>query len=267
MSTAVGTPTSLPSLRVTYWRVAHSEWTKFTSVRSTLYTLTVAVLLMIGLGAIFSAIVASEAAGFGPGSSAISTSLIGTFFAQLAVGVLAVLMISGEYGTGMIRASMAVVPQRHPVLAAKLAVLAVAVFSTMLLSAAAAFLIGQVLMGSLGVGLSEPAALRSIFGAALYLTVAALTGMALGALLRNTAASITIFVGVFFLLPPLTSLLPPSWTDHFVQYLPSNAGAMLLDDSYGVAYPLAPWPGFALMCCYALILVALAGWRLRRLDA
>jgi hypothetical protein len=95
-----------------------------------------------------------------------------------------------------------------------------------------------------------------------------MTGLALGALLRNTAISITIFVAVFFVIPPLTNLLPAAWTAQFVQYLPSNAGAMmLLGSTYGVANPLTPVTGFAVMCAPMLLLTGLAAWRLRRGDA
>ena len=80
----------------------------------------------------------------------------------------------------------------------------------------------------------------------------------MGAFLRNIAASITTFVAVFFVIPPLTNLLPAAWTDHFAQYRPSNAGVVLLDGTYGVANALAPWPGFAVMCGYALALIGLA---------
>jgi ABC-type transport system involved in multi-copper enzyme maturation permease subunit len=120
---------------------------------------------------------------------------------------------------------------------------------------------------NLNASLSDPGALRSIIGSALYLTVAALTALALGALLRNTAAAISTFVAVFFVIPPLTQLLPASWTGHFVQFLPSNAGAMMLGGSYGLAHPLSPWTGFVVMCAFAAVLVALAAWRLRRVDA
>jgi hypothetical protein len=119
----------------------------------------------------------------------------------------------------------------------------------------------------MNVSLADPGALRSVIGAALYLTVAGLTAIALGALMRNSAAAISTFVAVFFVIPPLTNLLPASWTDHFVQYLPSNAGAVLLDGTYGVTYPLSPWIGFAVMCGYALVLVGFAAWRLDRVDA
>ena len=97
-------------------RVVLSEWTKFRSLRSTVYTLLIAVVLMIGLGALFTAITANQPGGLEPGQSAVSTSLTGTFFAQLAVGVLGVLLITGEYSTGMIRSSLTVVPRRLPML-------------------------------------------------------------------------------------------------------------------------------------------------------
>jgi ABC-type transport system involved in multi-copper enzyme maturation permease subunit len=256
-------------LRVTQLRVVLSEWTKFRSLRSTLYTLLVAVVFMIGLGALFTGITASQPNGFDAGATATSTSLTGTFFAQLSIGVLGVLLISGEYSTGMIRASMAVVPARLPMLWAKLAVCAAAVFLTMLASSFIAFMIGQALLSGkhLNGSLSDPGALRSVIGAALYLSVAAMTALALGAVLRNTAAAISTFVAVFFVIPPMTLLLPKSWSGHFVQYLPSNAGGMLIDGTYGVTHPLAPWTGFAVMCAYALVLVGFAAWRLRRADA
>ena len=96
---------------------------------------------------------------------------------------------------------------------------------------------------------------------------AAATLLALGALLRNTAAAITTFVAVFFVIPPLTLLLPASWTEHFVQYLPSNLGGVLTGSTSGLAHPLEPWTGFGVLCGYAVVLVGFAAWRLRRVDA
>lgn len=274
--TAALTPAAAPAvisgddqLRVTQARVVLSEWIKFRSLRSTVYTLLAAVVLMIGVGALLSAVAASQPHGLDAGATAISTSLTGMVFAQLAIGVLGILLITGEYSTGMIRASLAVVPARLPVLRAKLAVCAGAVFLTMLVSSLTAFTLGQALLSPkhLNASLSDPAALRAIVGAALYLTVAAITALALGALLRNTAAAISTFVAVFFVIPLLAPLLPASWSGHFVQYLPSNAGAMMVQGGHGLAHPLSPWTGFAVMCAYALALTGFAAWRLLRADA
>lgn len=256
-------------LRVTPARVVLSEWTKFRSLRSTVYTLLIAVVLMIGIGALFTAITANQPGGLDPGQTATSTSLTGTFFAQLAIGVLAVLLITGEYSTGMIRSSLTVVPRRLPMLFGKLAVFAGVVFVTMLIASVAAFFVGQALLSGqhLDASLADPGSVRSVVGAALYVTVAGMIALALGALLRNTAAAITTFVAVFFVIPPLTLLLPASWNDHYVQYLPSNAGGGLTGGPSAVAHPLAPWTGFAVMCGYAVVLIGLAAWRLRRADA
>jgi len=169
----------------------------------------------------------------------------------------------------MIRSSLTVVPRRLPILWGKLAVFAGVVFLTMLIASVTAFFVGQALLSGPGLAasLSDPGALRTVVGAALYVTVAGMTALALGALLRNTAAAITTFVAVFFVIPPLTLLLPASLTDHFVQYLPSTIGGELVTGDSGVANSLAPWTGFGVMCGYAAVLIGFAAWRLRRVDA
>jgi ABC-2 type transport system permease protein len=115
------------------------------------------------------------------------------------------------------------------------------------------------------VAITAPGALRSVLGAALYVTVAGVTGLALGALLRNTAAAISAFVAAYFVIPQLTGLLPASISNHLTQYLPSNAGTALFGAAPGHA--LSPWAGFAVLCGYAAILIAAAAYRLRHRDA
>jgi ABC-2 type transport system permease protein len=265
-----------PALKVTQGRVLRSEFTKFRSLRSTLWTLLVATILAIGVGALISAVTASQhhalsRPGHGGGGAVtpISTSLAGFTFAVIAFGVLGVLFSSGEYSTGMIRSSLTVVPRRLPVLWGKLGVFAGAVFSVSLVASFISFYVGQALLSShhLGVSLASPGALRSVIGAALYVTVAGLIGVALGALLRSTAAGISAIAAVFFVLPPLTNLLPASISDHLTQYLPSYAGGALWGSTTGVQNALSPWTGFALLCGYAVVLITAAAWRLRRSDA
>jgi ABC-2 type transport system permease protein len=262
-----------PPLKVTQGRVVRSEWAKFRSLRSTMYTLLVAVVLMIGIGAVFSAVNASQYHTFSVSAKAtfqpISTSLTGVVFAVVAFGVLGVLLMSGEYSTGMIRASLTVVPRRLPVLWAKLVVFSSAIFSISLVASFISFFLGQALLSShhLNVAITAPGAMRSVIGAALYVTVAGLIGVSLGALFRNTAAGIATFAAVFFVLPPLTGLLPASVSNHLAPYLPSNAGGSLWGGSATVHNALSPWTGFALLCGYAVVLIAAAAWRLRRADA
>jgi ABC-type transport system involved in multi-copper enzyme maturation permease subunit len=267
------TTTPVGPLKVTQARVVRSEWMKFRSLRSTLYTLLAAVALTIGIGALFSGVTASQFHTFSAADKAtfspISTSLTGISFAVVAFGVLGVLLMSGEYSTGMIRSSLTAVPRRLPVLWGKLAVFAAAIFSVSLVTSFISFFVGQALLSShhLSVAITAPDALRSVIGAALYVTVAGLIGVALGGLLRNTAAGISTFAAAFFVIPPLTGLLPASVSDHLSQYLPSNAGEALWGGTRGVTNVLSPWTGFAVLCGYAVILIAAAAWRLRRADA
>lgn len=270
--------TSAPSidkqtLRVTQARVLLSEWTKFRSLRSTVYTLLSAVVLAVGIGALFSAVTASQYHTFGAADRAafspVATSLDGTLFAQVAIGVLGVLLICGEYTTGMIRSSLTAVPKRLPVLWAKLGVFAGVVLAVTMVSSFVSFFLGQALLSGhhLDVSISSPGALRSVIGAGLYMTVAGMIGIALGTILRNTAAGISTFVAAFFVIPPLTGLLPASWSSHFVQYLPSNAGEAIYGGTRALANPLAPWTGLSVLCVYAAVLIGVAAWRLRSVDA
>jgi hypothetical protein len=177
-----------------FTQVLWSEWTKLRSVRSTWWLVALAVVLTAGIGVAISAAAAAE-----PSSSALpadvaTRSAIGTILAQLALGTLAVLVISGEYGSGMIRTSMAVVPRRLPVLSAKITVYVALVLPVTALTSLATFLLGQVAWRSHGraaVSLGEPTVARIVFGAALYLTVAGVCALAIGTLLRSTAGGIT----------------------------------------------------------------------------
>ncbi|HXZ71366.1 MAG TPA: ABC transporter permease [Streptosporangiaceae bacterium] len=275
LTPAATTPAAarVPALKVTQGRVLLSEFTKFRSLRSTMWTLLAAVVLMIGLGALFSGVTASqyhtfswaEKAAFNP----VTTSLNGVIFAVVAFGVLGVLLMGGEYSTGMIRSSLTAVPRRLPVLWGKVAVFAGSILSVSLAASFISFFLGQALLSSyhLGVPITAHDALRSVIGAALYVTVSGLIGLALGALLRNTAAGIATFATVFFVIPLLATLLPASISNHMAQYLPSNAGSVIWGGAAYVPNALAPWTGFALLCGYAVIVIGAGAWRLRRSDA
>jgi len=143
------------------------------------------------------------------------------------------------------------------------------VLAASLAASFASFWIGQALLSGhqLGVSIGSPGALRSVVGAALYITVSGLMGVTLGALFRNTAAGIATFAGVYFVLPPLASLLPSSISGHLTQYLPSNAGSVIWGGAQDVSHALSPWAGLALLCGYAVVLITAAAWRLRRSDA
>jgi ABC-type transport system involved in multi-copper enzyme maturation permease subunit len=261
-----------PGLKVTQARVITSEWIKLRSLRSTVYTLIAAVGITVGLGLLFCSFAvarwdslnAQDRARINP----IDFSLRGTFLAQLAIGVLGVLLITGEYSTGMIRATMSTVPKRLPVLWAKLGLFAVVALVASMASVFIAFLGGQAILSSkhVGVSLSDPGVLRVVVGSGLYLAVVGLLGMALGFLVRNTAGAITTLFGVLLILPVLGEVLPADWASDVVPYLPSNAGQAVMQ-LHPDPNTLAPWTGFALFVGYTAAAVVAAAVLLKRRDA
>ncbi|HEX4290638.1 MAG TPA: hypothetical protein VH021_17070, partial [Trebonia sp.] len=215
---------------VTQIRVVRAEWAKLRALRSTWWCGLTAVVLIVGLGA---AIAGSGApyhvSAATTAAAGVSSSLLGLLFSQLVVGVVGVLAFSGEYGTGMIRATLAVVPSRLPVLWAKVIVLAGLVLPVTLLCAVADFFTATGLEASRGgsaILLTDPGVLRTVAGSALYLTVVVVIGLALGALLLKTAAGLAAFAAVFFVVPVVVAALPHNITG-FAPYLPSNAGGAL----------------------------------------
>lgn len=253
---------------VTQLRVIRSEWTKLRALRSTWYCTLLAVMLIVGLGAVLAAGKPYRISPGHPAVTAVSVSLFGILLAQLVLGVLGVLVFSSEYGTGMIRASLAVVPSRLPVLWAKLIALAGLVLPVILLSAVVEFFVAtaiQAARGASAISLADPGVLRTLVGASLYLSVAAVIGLALGALLRKTAAGVSAFAALFLVAPIIAAQFPHSIA-RLAPYLPSSAGGSLWGQPL-VAHPLGPWTGFAVLCGYAVVLTGLAAWQLRRRDA
>ena len=255
---------------VTQARVIRAEWTKLRALRSTRWCALTAAVLIVGVGALVagSGTVYHVSAG-NSAAAGISGALLGVLIAQLVLGVVAVLAFSGEYGTGMIRATLAVVPARLPVLWAKLIVLAGLVLLVSMLCAFTDFFAGAAIESSRGgsaLSLTDPGVLREVAGSSLYLTVVVIIALALGALLRKTAAGLSVFAGVFFVVPIIVSALPQNIRG-FAPYLPSNAGGALWGTPQDTAQALSPWTGFAVLCGYAVVLTALAAWQLRRRDA
>lgn len=262
-----------PALRVTQSRVIHSEWTKFRSLRSTAITLAVAVAITIGISLLVSAITGSnyhsqslaDKAAF----NAASNGVDGDLFAQLAFGVLGVLVMTGEYSTGMIRSSLTAVPRRLPVLWAKIAVFTGVVGVIAIITSLISFLASQAILSgdNLSVSLSSPGALRIVIGSGLYVTLVGIMGITIGTLLRNTAGGISTLVGLLFVIPPVLELLPNSWTNDFGKYLPANAGQSLwVFHAHLSGGRMSPWNGFAVLCLWVIGLVALAALRMLRSD-
>lgn len=251
-------------------RVISSEWVKLRTLRSSWITMgcAVAALALLGLliGIITNANWATmdrdRIAGFNP----VDTSLAGVNFAQLAVAVLGVLVISGEYSTGMIRSSLGAVPRRLPVLWGKLLVFGAATLVLMEIAAFGAFWLGQAALAGHGTTISAPGALRAVIGTGLYLTVVAVLSVALGFIIRSTAGGISAVIGLLLVLPGIMNILPQSWQTHISPYLPSNAGAAVFTQHPDPG-TLAPWTGFAVFCLYTAVAVVISAVLLNRRNA
>jgi ABC-type transport system involved in multi-copper enzyme maturation permease subunit len=273
---AVGIPVAAADVqrtgRVTQSRVLRSEWTKLWSLRSTRWSLAAGVVgLLLGI--------ANSAFDMSRWYSlpmhvrlhykSIDNSLIGWHFSQLAIGVLGVLVITGEYATGMIRSTFMAVPTRLPVLWAKVLVFAAVVFVLSLPATLIDFLVSASILTRHHVNpsLSSPHALRAVLGIPLFLTMLAVFTVALGALLRNTAAGIASFAGILFVVPGLVGVLSTNLQNSIGPYLPSNAASALF-----TARPnpdnhwLHPWVGFGVFCAYAAALLLAAAVLLVRRD-
>jgi ABC-type transport system involved in multi-copper enzyme maturation permease subunit len=258
--------------------VLRSEWTKLTSLRSTVWTLLAALVVTIGIGDLAcAALVAhwdhadpSEKLTFQP----VFQSTIGAYFSQVAIGVLGVLVITGEYSTGMIRTSLGAVPHRLPVLFCKAAVFALTGFVVSMVAVLIAFFSGQAILSTksfeghpLGVGLSYPGAWRTVVGAAFFVMIIGLLGLCLGTLVRSTGGAIASLLGLIFVLPIIVELLPGSWKN-IHKYLPDGAGqAIVSGGSRAGANVLSPLGGLIVLLVWLAVGLGSAAYVLVRRDA
>jgi ABC-type transport system involved in multi-copper enzyme maturation permease subunit len=284
----------LPARRVGFVGLLLAEWTKIRSVRSTLWTLVIFVIVSLGLTGLLTWLTLNSLhhGRNGARSSGILTDPVnfilgtGLGLGQLAICVLGVLVITSEYSSGAIRASLLAVPRRYPMMLAKALVFAVLVIIIGAIVAFCSFFIGAALVNgetftetakvagqsitvhrTLNVSLSQPGVLRAVVGSGLYLTVLGLFALAIGGLIRHTAGAITAVIGMVLVIFPLAGLLPDSWGAHIHAYLPTVAGQLITQDKPTAGQLLSAWQGFGVFCAWTAILLAAAIFLLQRRDA
>jgi hypothetical protein len=276
------------------------------TVRSTIWTLVVMAVVTVGVAALATAASSSswhtmslgDKLNFDP----TSVSLTGLLFSQLIIGVLGVLVMSAEYGTGTIRATLSAIPRRPVVLAAKVVVFGTVAVVVSEIFAFTAFAIGQAILSAkhavgasaaiaqhahqLGVkvpqnvsaalsssgsaSIGQPNVLRAVVGAGLYLAVLGLMALGLATIIRHTAGAISAFVGVVLVLPLIVQALPATLSDAVERYLPANIGLVMFSTEKlpdGVHYAFSPWTGFAILVAYTVAILAIGCWVLVRRDA
>jgi ABC-type transport system involved in multi-copper enzyme maturation permease subunit len=252
--------------------VLRSEWTKFRSLRATWLTAAVTVLLGVGVAALAASGRAREYPGAPRADQAAwdptASSLTSIIVAQLAIGVLGVLVVTAEYATGTIQPSVVAVPRRGRLLAAKAAVLAGAAVLLGQLIGFASFAVGQAVYAGAGVPhatLGQPDVLRAVVGSGLYLAALGLLGLGLGTVLRSTAGAIGTLVSVTLLIRLVAQALPEDMARWMDRYWPTTAGEKII----AVVPPpdaLPPWTGFAVLCGFVAAVVAAGYVTLRTRD-
>ncbi len=245
--------------------ILRAEFCKLRSVRSTYWTLGAAVVFNVGLAALLAIFLPNH---FKANLDAVRLSLGGIHLSQITFGVLGVLVITSEYDTGMIRATLSAVPQRRLMLAAKTIVFAVTALIVGIFACFAAYFVFQAFLSdaSLRTSIGDPDVLRAVIGGGLYLTVLGLFGLGLGAIIRSSAGAIAALFGVLFVPPLLLELLPRSWQDTIGPYVPMEAGSQIYF-LHHEANALGAWSGFGAFCLYAAIALGVGFVLISRRDA
>ncbi|MEZ0492504.1 hypothetical protein AB2L28_09675 [Kineococcus sp. TBRC 1896] len=280
MSTATSSAQPLeqyraPEHRVTFGGLVRSEWIKFWSVRSVVVTMVVSFAAIVGIGVLTSfatrAVLSSAEGGqamAAQGFDGVGASLTGAQLGTLVVAAVGVIVIAGEFSTGMIRTSVVTAPRRLGIIGAKAVVLAVNVAVVTGVAVLLAFLLGQAVLDTrdLGVSLGDDGVARALLGNVAMLVGVALAGLGVGALIRNAAGGICTVVAAVFVVPLLLLPVPESWGGDRIRefwfsntYL--NATTVTQSDGY-----LSAGTGFGVFVIWVAVLLGLGALALRSRD-
>jgi len=251
--------TRVPPGHYRFRQAARMEWIKLRTLRSVKWALLVALAGMIGIG------IASGFNTRNPRADVTNNILVGGALGQLVFAVVGVLVMTSEYSSGTIRATLAAIPRRPLVLAAKASVFGVVALITGELATFAGFLAGAAFVRA-GVphpALSQPTVLRAVALSGAYLGLIGLTGLAIGAIVRHGAAAIAVLAVLVFVAPLAGLAATPVG-----KFLPE----LIYANSLGATQPasgftLSPWAGLGIIGGYAAVLLAVGGWLLARRDA
>ncbi|MFC5182258.1 ABC transporter permease subunit [Actinomadura harenae] len=249
-----------------------AEWIKIRTVRSTFWTLLAGLVVTIGLSVLLALVFVSAYDQLTPRDrfqfDPTAYGLVGIQFGMVAFGVLGVLVVTGEYATGMIRTSLTAVPRRTRLFAAKALVLGLLVLVVGEIVSFASYFLSQLIFAdrNLNEGLGEHGVLRAVIGGGLFLTLIALFALAFGMLLRHTAGAVTTVLGLLFVLPIIGSFLPGDFGVTIRKFLPTAAGGAVMGTRPS-SDVLSPWVGLGVFALYTVVLLALALVLFQRRDA
>ncbi len=227
-----------PRIHLSFARLVRSEWIKFTTVRSTWWSIALVLVLSVGLSLLMAASYASFAvdnadAGMPQGNAiAVQVIVFSTVLTQLLAVILGSITVTGEYSTGMIRSTLTAAPGRSGALLAKALVVGATMFVTSVVVFAITAIVTGPILGTNALDLGEPdTSLMPLLGAASYLALMAILGVGVGFIIRNGPGALAVGIGLVFVAPLLVSFFPRAdnfaWIHDLASYLPSNAGQSL----------------------------------------
>jgi ABC-2 type transport system permease protein len=240
----------------------HAEWTKLRTLAGTWWLLVGTVAATVTTTA---TVAAATRVSPGPGGGSqdpTKLALIGVDLGQAVVVVLAILAISEEYGTGMIRISLAAMPRRLVMLAAKAVNVAGLALTAGLPAVAGCLIAGRLLLPRVGldpahgyalVSIAHGSTLRAAFGSVLYLGLIALLSLGIAVIARDTAVSIGIVLGLLYLPPLLAQFLSGPWRQHIRQIAPMTAGLAIQATRNIRSLPISPWAGLGVLAAWVII--------------
>jgi ABC-2 type transport system permease protein len=256
-------------------RAMHAEWTKLRTVAATGWLLAGAIALTVALGAV--AALATRYASTGSSQDVTKLSLAGVQLGQAMIVILAVLMISGEYATAMIRITLTAIPHRLSMLTAKAAILTALVLAAATIAVLTSLLAGRLILPANGftaahhytlLSLAHGATLRAAAGSVLYLALIALLSLGIATAVRDSATSIGIVLGLLYLFPILAALVTAPHLKHVLQQIaPMSAGLAIQDTTNLHHLPIAPWPGLSVLAGWATASLLIGGVLLKLRDA
>jgi ABC-2 type transport system permease protein len=268
-----------PAVRYPPWTggmdALRAEWSKLRTVPGPAWLLAAVVGLTVATGAAADAATRCPA-GVTCSVDTVRLSLTGIQLGQALVAILAVLVICNEYSTGMIRVTLAAMPRRPLVLAAKAGVVTALVlvagaFAVLGSLAAGLFLLPghgfTVARGFTELSLTHGPTLRAAVGSVLYLGLIAVLGMGVAAMVRDSAVSIGLALAVLYVFPILTAFVGnETWHNRIERYTPM-AGLSIQSTTGLRSLPIGPWAGLGVLALWALAALLAGGLLLRLRDA
>jgi len=253
----------------------HCEWTKLRTVPSTGWLLFTALALTVGASTLATVV---EKCPTSCGADTTKLSLTGILLGQAAIAVLAVLVMTGEYSSGMIRTTLTAVPRRTTALAAKAIALTGVVLAAGTFAVLGSVLAGHFILpgngftgahGSLPLSLGAGPTLRAAAGSVLYLVLIALLSLGLAAALRDSGATIAVVLALLYIVPILSDLgtMDPTWEHRLQRYGPMTAGLAIQATRNIGKLPIGPWAGLGVLAAWAAVALLAGGLLLRLRDA